>query len=86
MSSYILERISGDISFQMVAKPSRILSNGASRCGVRPGTPHFSGFRVPCIWAFLSILNKNDFSEPSGLGKNADRERWEWMWQRIAKD
>ncbi len=25
-------------------------------CGVRPSTPHSSGLREPCIWAFLSIL------------------------------
>jgi len=30
-----LERASEDISFQMAAKPIQILSNRASRCGVR---------------------------------------------------
>ena len=24
-------------------------------------------------------------TEPSGLGQNADRKRWEWMWHRITK-
>jgi thiol-disulfide isomerase/thioredoxin len=31
------------------------------RCGVHLGTLHSSGFRAPCIWAFLSSLQKNNF-------------------------
>ncbi len=34
------------------------------RCGVPPSTPHFSGFRGPCIWPFLSNLEKMTFSGP----------------------
>jgi hypothetical protein len=44
---------------------------------------------APSFWEGSYFLNIPDFftpSEPSGLGKNADRERWEWMWQRVAKD
>ena len=26
-----------------------------------PSTPHFSGFWGPCIWAFLSSLQKSNF-------------------------
>ena len=40
------------------------LSNRASRCGVRPSTPHFSGFREPCIWALLTSLGKSLFKRP----------------------
>jgi hypothetical protein len=32
------------------------------RCSVHPSTPHSSGFRAPCIWAFLSSLKKIIFS------------------------
>ena len=35
----MLERISEDISFQMVRKPNRILSNRASCCSVHSSTP-----------------------------------------------
>jgi len=34
-------------TFQTAAKPIRIVSNGASRCGVPPSTPHSLGFRLP---------------------------------------
>jgi hypothetical protein len=57
--------ISKNTSFQMTTKAVRNLSNGASRCGVHSSTPHFSGFRVPCIRAFLISLQKMTFSTGS---------------------
>jgi len=53
MSNYVLVIVIEDTSFQMVTKPTNILSNRASRYGVQPSTPHPSGFRGPCIWPFL---------------------------------
>ncbi len=38
------------------AEPNSFLSNGVSRCDVQVSTPHSSGFREPCIWAFLTNL------------------------------
>jgi len=54
---------SEDISFQMAAKPIWIISNRASRCGVRPSTPQSSGFLEPCIGAFLISPGKITFFE-----------------------
>jgi hypothetical protein len=34
-----------------------VSSTGQACCGVHSSTPHFSGFREPCIWAFLSSLS-----------------------------
>jgi hypothetical protein len=48
----------------VAARAVRILSNGASPCGVRPGTPRSSGFRRPCIWAFLNSLRRRLFKQP----------------------
>ena len=35
------------------------------RCSVHSSTPHFSGFRAPCIWAFLISLGKASSSTGS---------------------
>ena len=52
-------------------KPICCVSLILRRCGVPPSTPHSSGFREPCIWAFLSSLKEIIFlatAKPSGWG------------------
>ena len=39
-------------------------------CGVRPSTPHSSGSRGPCVWAFLSSLRKYHFSRNPNFEKS----------------
>jgi hypothetical protein len=46
------------------------------RCSVHSSRPHSSGFRAPCIWAFLISLKKKSFSTGSeDVTPNAQQRR-----------
>ena len=78
-----------DASFQK-QKPVCFLSNRASHCGVHPSTPHSSGFRAPCVWAFLISPKKLTFPANSyasrriSLGGNLGHSRHQYivLWRR----